>query len=90
MKNNTGKLTERDTARIKARYLAKFDEFDLLSLDELKEVHKTKKMSSTDRYALVNVVQKKLEVQIQEEQKELFKSEIKQINDETIKGEGDE
>lgn len=54
------KLSRKDKSKISNRYNVKIEEFNLKTLDELKELYATK-MSSTDRYALIHVVDKKLQ-----------------------------
>jgi len=57
------KLKQADITKMKARYEAKKLEFEALSLDELKEMFATSKMSSTDRHALMMVTNEKLQAQ---------------------------
>ncbi len=58
--NARKELKELDLIKIRARYNAKRAEFDLLPLKELKDIYNTKKMSATDRAALVYVTNSKL------------------------------
>ena len=48
------KLTHKDRANIQARYNLKFEEYTKLTLDELKEIFNSKKLSNTDRKALID------------------------------------
>ncbi len=56
-----------DKQRRMARYENKLIEFNLLTLDQLKELYNTKKLSSTDKYALLDTVDKKLKEKVVEE-----------------------
>lgn len=73
MSRNNIKLTRKSEAKIRARFNNKLEEFESKSLEELKEMYNTVKMSSTDRFALVNVTQKKLEEKMSAELKEAAK-----------------
>lgn len=56
------KLKQADINKMRARYESKRTEYQALSLDELKELYKTK-MSSTDRHALTMITNEKLQVE---------------------------
>jgi hypothetical protein len=62
-------LNRKDKLKISNRYNSKIEEFNLKTLDELKELY-ANKMSSTDRYALIHVVDKKLQQKRLEELKQ--------------------
>lgn len=63
------KLTNSDLIKMRARYEAKKLEFDKHTLEELKEIYNTKKMSNTDRTALIHITNNKLkEVVIKNEE----------------------
>lgn len=56
------KLKQSDINKMRARYESKRLEYQALSLDELKELYKTK-MSSTDRHALTIMTNEKLQAE---------------------------
>ena len=56
------KLKQADINKMRARYESKRTEYQALSLEELKELYKTK-MSSTDRHALTMITNEKLQVE---------------------------
>lgn len=66
MKN---KLTRRDKSKITARYNQMLEHFEKYDLEELKSMFASQKMSSTDRYALIHVVDVKLQAKMVEESK---------------------
>lgn len=66
MKN---KLTRRDKLKITARYNQMIEHFEKYDLEELKSMFASQKMSSTDRYALIHVVDAKLKIKMAEESK---------------------
>lgn len=80
------KLTKKDIKKIRQRFNKMYDEYMTKSLDELKEIFNTKKLSSTDREALVQCVNQKL---IQEKNQTIKDKvdEIKEIGKETSKEE---
>ncbi len=55
-KKQRNKLKIQDRVKIQARYNTKFEEFKLLSLDELKKYYNENKMSSTDKQALIHAI----------------------------------
>ena len=57
------KLKETDIAKMRARFESKKAQFETMSLDELKELFVSSKMSSTDRHALMMVTNEKLQAQ---------------------------
>ena len=77
MKKQRNKKKFKDIQAQQARYDAKFEEFKLLSPEELKTTYNNVKMSQTDRYALIHatdfvmkqIMDKPLEI-INEEAKE--------------------
>ena len=58
-RNTFKKLTSKDKSKINNRYLMKYNEFKLLSNEELKKLTETK-MSSTDRFALQIAIESKM------------------------------
>lgn len=66
MKN---KLTRKDKSKITARYNKMLVHFEQFNLEELKSMYTSQKMSSTDRYALIHVVDAKLKIKMAEESK---------------------
>jgi len=60
-----------DDARIRQRFVAKCDEFKTKSLDELRTMFREDKMSSTDRRALVFIVDSMLKEQMAKSMKDL-------------------
>ena len=79
-KKQRNKPKPQDIAKIRARFNAKCEEYKDKSLEELKEIYKTVKMSSTDRTALVEVVNMKLE---QESLIKLKEDEVKKVEEGT-------
>ena len=67
MKN---KLSRRSVIKINNRYRNKVEEFKSKSLEELKEMFNTNKMSSTDRQALIHVTDYLLKQRIIENSKD--------------------
>lgn len=63
------KLTKKDRYKINRRYDEMISVWQAYELEELKTLFNTKKMSSTDRAALVKVVSDKLELKRLEESK---------------------
>ena len=61
------KLNQVDKDKITARYEKKLEEFKDLTLEELKELWNTKKMSATDKHALVEITQRKWQQKVAEE-----------------------
>ena len=59
-KKERNKLKASDWAKKEARYNMKCEEFNKLDLDELRRLFRETKMSSTDKYALIKVVDTKL------------------------------
>lgn len=72
------KLTKKDRYKINKRYDEMISVWQAYELEELKTLFNTKKMSSTDKAALVKVVSDKLELKRLEESK---------INKDNIEGE---
>ena len=67
------KLTKKDKQNITNAYNKKIEEYYKLTLDELKEIFNTQKLSSTYREALIRVVNSKMY--------ELKESKIKELVD---------
>lgn len=67
------KLTKRDIANKQARFDKMCEEFKVFTVDELRIMFQEKKMSSTDRYALIQITQEKLMQEKFEKSKELVK-----------------
>jgi len=65
------KIKDLDKQKIQARYDAKFEEFKQLSLDELKNLYTTTKMSSTDKYAIIHATDAVMKTKIVETAKEI-------------------
>lgn len=53
MRKQRFKIKPQEVAKIEARYAMKVEEFKVHSLEELREIYNTKKMSANDREALV-------------------------------------
>lgn len=47
------RLTNKDKLAIKARYFIKLDEYKLKTIDELKDIFRNTRISSTDRNAVI-------------------------------------
>ncbi len=77
MKKQRNKLKLIDIQKKQARYDAKFEEFKLLSLEELKKYYTENKMSQTDRFALIHATDFVMKNQIV--------NNIKEIGEELIK-----
>ncbi len=52
MNTEKTKLTKGDLQRMQSRYDKKFEEYKLLDIEQLKEIHDNQKLSSTDNKAL--------------------------------------
>ncbi len=50
---NKKKLSSEDKEKIQARYTKKLEEYKSKTLEELQEIYKVGKISSTDRHAIV-------------------------------------
>lgn len=58
------KLKEADKAKIMNRYITKCEEFKSLTLEDLKQLYNNTKMSSTDRQALIKIMDFKLKEEV--------------------------
>ena len=83
MKKERNKLKLIDIQKKQARYNSKFEEFKLLSPEELKTTYNNVKMSSTDRYALIHATDFVMKNQIVNNVKEIGEE---LINNESNKG----
>lgn len=75
MNHTKKRLNSVDIQKIKARYLTKLEEFKLLSLDELQSLYQTKKLSSTDKNALIAATDYLLKQKVAEKAKEIKETE---------------
>jgi len=59
------RLTMKDKANIKARYLLKMEEYKDMNLEQLQNIFRNTKLSSTDRHAVIattnNLMQKEMD-----------------------------
>lgn len=79
MRKQRNKLKISDRAKIQARFDMKYEEFSKLELEELRRLFRETKMSSTDKHALIKVVDVKLAKQMSET--------LKEIKDDSIESE---
>lgn len=71
MRKQRNKIKLADRAKMQARFDMKCEEFNDKSLEELRELFRNTKMSSTDRQALVKTVDMKLSAQMAETLKDI-------------------
>jgi hypothetical protein len=81
---NKKKYTPFEKEKIMNRFKTKFEEYKLLSLEELKDIFNTAKISSTDREALVRatnvLMQEKIAKMSAEQELESNNKALEQIN----------
>jgi len=71
MRKQRNKIKLADRAKMQARFDMKCEEFSTKTLEELRELFRNTKMSSTDKHALIKVVDMKLSSQMVETLKEI-------------------
>lgn len=82
MHKQRNKLKNADIVKIRRRFDMKKEEYEGKTLEELKEIYNTVKMSSTDRHALVIVTEQKMENEA------VLKAEIVEYNPENVENGG--
>lgn len=82
-------LTQQDKNKIQARYNNKCIEYNKLTKEELEPLFKLK-MSSTDKVALADIFQYKIQQAFLEERKRAAKEEVKSKKEEIITHDGAE
>jgi len=76
MNYNKLKKTHKDEAKQRARFFMMLEDYKTKSLEELQEIFKTKKLSSTDRTALIHAADLLAQKQMDEMTKMSIKEEI--------------
>lgn len=83
MKKQRNKIKQSDITNITNSYIKKIEEFNKLSLDELKELYQTQKIGGIYKKALFDVVNTKLQAVKEESIKDKIET-IKEIDNEKL------